>query len=60
MPCLRIWKITFAAIRNFFLACTQAIIVPCSESLGYLLSNIKIQKQNLPDGPDRKEDPLLI
>ncbi|XP_011157539.1 caveolin-3 isoform X1 [Solenopsis invicta] len=59
-PCLRIWKITCAAMRNFLAAVTQAIIRPLMEGLGYLCYNIRIFNQRLPDGPLQKEDLLIV
>lgn len=59
-PCLRVWKITCAATRNFFSALTQAVIRPCTESIGYLCNNIRVRSQKLPDGPDRHDDILVV
>ncbi|XP_014478854.1 PREDICTED: caveolin-3-like [Dinoponera quadriceps] len=59
-PCLRVWKITCAAMRNFLAAVTQAIIRPVMEAMGYLCHNIRIFNQKLPDGPYQKEDLLVV
>ncbi|XP_046745744.1 caveolin-3-like isoform X1 [Diprion similis] len=59
-PCLRVWKITCAATRNFCTATVQAVVRPCTESVGYLFHNVRIMNQRLPDGPDRKDDILII
>lgn len=59
-PCLRVWKITCAATRNFFAAVTQAVIRPCTDSLGYFFHNIRVLNQRLPDGPDRNDDVLVV
>ncbi|XP_012278879.1 caveolin-3-like [Orussus abietinus] len=59
-PCLRVWKITCAATRDFFSAFTQALVRPCADSIGYLFNNIRVSNQRLPDGPDRKDDILML
>ncbi|XP_050461097.1 caveolin-3-like isoform X1 [Cataglyphis hispanica] len=59
-PCLRVWKITCAAMRNFLAAVTHAIVRPVMESMGYLCHNIRIFNQRLPDGPYQKEDLLVV
>ncbi|CAK9799345.1 Cav3 [Anthophora quadrimaculata] len=59
-PCLRVWKITCAAMRNFFSAVTQAIIRPIMDSLGYLCHNIRVFNQKLPDGPAKADDYLVV
>ncbi|XP_020287375.1 caveolin-3-like isoform X1 [Pseudomyrmex gracilis] len=59
-PCLRVWKITCAATRNFLAALTQAVIRPIVEAFGYLCHNIRVFNQKLPDGPIIKEDLLVV
>ncbi|XP_029164605.1 caveolin-3-like isoform X1 [Nylanderia fulva] len=59
-PCLRVWKITCAAMRNFLAAVTHAIVRPVMEAMGYLCHNIRIFNQRLPDGPYHKEDLLVV
>ncbi|XP_053982514.1 caveolin-3-like [Hylaeus volcanicus] len=59
-PCLRVWKITCAATRNFLTALTQAIVRPFMDSIGYLFHNIRVYNQQLPDGPAHKEDVLVV
>ncbi|XP_015599019.1 caveolin-3-like isoform X2 [Cephus cinctus] len=59
-PCLRVWKITCAATRNFFTAFAQALVRPCADSIGYLFHNVRVFSQRLPDGPDRKDDILVV
>ncbi|KAK0079801.1 hypothetical protein PV325_000810 [Microctonus aethiopoides] len=59
-PCLRVWKITCAATRTFFTACAHALVRPCTESLGYVFQHIRISSQRLPDGPNAKDDALIV
>ncbi|XP_034943730.1 caveolin-3-like isoform X2 [Chelonus insularis] len=59
-PCLRIWKISCAATRSFFTACTHALVRPCTESLGYMFNNVRIFNQKIPDGQYHKEDALIV
>ncbi|XP_043283843.1 caveolin-3-like isoform X2 [Venturia canescens] len=59
-PCLRVWKISCAATRTFFTACTHALVRPCTESLGYLFYNVRVFNQQMPDGPALKEDALIV
>ncbi|CAL7940422.1 unnamed protein product [Xylocopa violacea] len=59
-PCLRVWKITCAATRNFLSAVTQAIVRPVMDSVGYLFHNIRVFNQKLPDGPAHKDDILVV
>ncbi|XP_031847719.1 caveolin-3 isoform X1 [Nomia melanderi] len=59
-PCLRVWKITFAAMRNFLATVTQAVVRPVMDSLGYMFHNIRVYNQKLPDGPHKKDDLLVV
>ncbi|XP_033219657.1 caveolin-3-like isoform X2 [Belonocnema kinseyi] len=59
-PCIRIFKIIFMPIRVCNTIIIQASMRPCMESIGYLCHNIRIFNQRLPDGPERKDDMVLI
>ncbi|XP_012230265.1 caveolin-3-like isoform X2 [Linepithema humile] len=59
-PCLRVWKITCAATRNFLAALTQAVIRPIMEAMSYLCHNIRVFNQKLPEGPYQKDDLLVV
>ncbi|XP_015126089.1 caveolin-3 isoform X1 [Diachasma alloeum] len=59
-PCLRVWKISCAATRAFFTGFTHALVRPCTESIGYLFHNVRIHNQKLPDGPQLKDDALIV
>ncbi|KAF7384330.1 hypothetical protein HZH66_012580 [Vespula vulgaris] len=59
-PCLRVWKITCAATRSFFTAFVQAIVRPVADAVGYLFNNIRVLNQKLPDGPEKKDDILIV
>ncbi|XP_043466769.1 caveolin-3-like isoform X1 [Leptopilina heterotoma] len=60
VPFVRIFRILFAPIRVFITIIIQAVLRPIFESIGYLCYNIRIFNQRLPDGPDRKDDMILI
>ncbi|KAK5639083.1 hypothetical protein RI129_011575 [Pyrocoelia pectoralis] len=44
-PCLRIWKISCAAIKIFIASCTQAFIAPICDAMGRFWSGIKVRTQ---------------
>lgn len=42
------------------MSCAQAVLVPISEAFGAFWSGIKVRTQTLPEGPDKKQDILLV
>ncbi|KAJ8686599.1 hypothetical protein QAD02_022393 [Eretmocerus hayati] len=60
VPCLRVWRISCSASRNYCTAFVQAVVRPCTESLGYCFNNVRLLNQKLPDITDRKEDVHII
>ncbi|XP_032456149.1 caveolin-3-like isoform X2 [Nasonia vitripennis] len=59
-PCLRVWRITCSATRNFCTALVQSVVRPCTDSLGYFFYNIRVLNQRLPDANDHKEDVHIV
>ncbi|OXU20058.1 hypothetical protein TSAR_014350 [Trichomalopsis sarcophagae] len=59
-PCLRVWRITCSATRNFCTALVQSVVRPCTDSLGYFFYNIRVLNQRLPDVNDHKEDVHIV
>ncbi|XP_076670792.1 caveolin-3 [Andrena cerasifolii] len=51
-----------ALCLGFTFACLafQAVVRPVMDSLGYLLHNIRVTSQKLPDGPAHKDDVLVV
>lgn len=59
-PGIRLCKISCAATRTLMLACAEGIIIPISKALSHFWSGFKIRTQILPEGPDRKDDILIV
>ncbi|RZC36167.1 caveolin-3 [Asbolus verrucosus] len=59
-PCLRVWKISCAAARNFIIALTHAVIIPCTSGCGYFWSEIKVKTQAISGTTEEKKDDVLL
>ncbi|KAJ9579214.1 hypothetical protein L9F63_024678, partial [Diploptera punctata] len=59
-PCLRVHKITCAATRNFLQACTHAVVIPCTEALGFFWSKINVKVQRVPEVTAGNKDDILL
>ncbi|XP_030748245.1 caveolin-1-like [Sitophilus oryzae] len=46
-PCLILLKISCGTIKKFLQLCTESIMIPIMEAIGYLFSKIHIRKSNI-------------
>ncbi|XP_060517391.1 caveolin-2-like [Cylas formicarius] len=59
-PCLRLWKISCGATRNFVKGVTNGIVIPCAEACGYVLSQIRVRTSVMSDEKEENVEFLIV